>query len=1014
MPKFIQGDLFGDVPPKQPPAAEPAKQPDPTPVPVAPTQPATEASKLPASTERTFLGWEQPLLDTAAEHLLRNHAGQRLIDLSDLLVVVPTQNAGRRLREALATSADQSDGAVIPPMVVPPEFLISPTNARPADATPVAGNAQVLLLWADILRSIDLDRFRHLFPVDPVERSFNWAIQTAGDILTMRKTLGEAGLSITAAADILAENSMEPARWRQLADLENRADIRLIREGLTDIESARREAAELGQLPPEINRVIVLATPDPIPLAIDALRQISAHTPVEIAIHAPESRANHFDIWGRPITELWTGENVDIPEPLDTIHLSANPAGQAELAARLVANHEDPAGLVAIGVPDEEAIAPLERALANREFCAFDPAGEPLQNHPVFYLLRVIGDLLSARPYDAFAQLIRIPDFAQAAADQYAKPYDHLTLLKNFDALHNDHLPDTLEHVQDANSKRRYDVIPEQAFTLTLINRWLIRLEDEPLSQALPDFLTMVYAHRSFDPSTPEDRAYTEISATILEYLQELEAPLTRALDQPPSNADLLNLLLQLLSKQPFYPERETSSSQPAIDLQGWLELLWEDAPHLIVTGFNEGKVPDAIIGDAYLPNQARAALGLRDNDHRLARDIYYLTALIKSRAGVGRVDFIVGKTATDNTPLSPSRLLFLCPDEDLPARTKQLFSGNLDEDKPPLAPWNRAFQLELPDLPDDAKIRSRLSVTQFGDYLRCPFRFFLKHGLRMEEYDRHKLEMDNRDFGTLCHDALEDFGRDDAIKDSDSERDITAYLIERLEKRVTTRYSSSLPVPILIQLESAKQRLSWAAAIQAKERADGWKIIAAEWSVPTDDNKIPQWQIAGLPIACKIDRIEQHEFTGALRVLDFKTSDKATSPADSHLEKIPRGQEPSDFPDWALTTGSDGWPRHWVNLQLPLYIWALRENYAPAKDEETILTGLFKLPRAKSDTKIDLWEDLTEHTLTSAKDCAAHIIESIKKETFWPPAEKIRFDDFKKFLFEDAEASVAGSSRLP
>jgi pyruvate/2-oxoglutarate dehydrogenase complex dihydrolipoamide acyltransferase (E2) component len=146
VPKFIQGDLFGDVPPKQPPAAEPAKQPDPTPVPVAPTQPATEASKLPASTERTFLGWEQPLLDTAAEHLLRNHAGQRLIDLSDLLVVVPTQNAGRRLREALATSADQSDGAVIPPMVVPPEFLISPTNARPADATPVAGTCSRLIL----------------------------------------------------------------------------------------------------------------------------------------------------------------------------------------------------------------------------------------------------------------------------------------------------------------------------------------------------------------------------------------------------------------------------------------------------------------------------------------------------------------------------------------------------------------------------------------------------------------------------------------------------------------------------------------------------------------------------------------------------------------------------------------------------------------------------------------------------------------------------------------------------
>ena len=1030
MPEFIQGDLFDDFAPQPSPKPKPEKEPqpapgaapEPDPQPEARTETGTTppppqepppAPRLPPSTKRIFLGWDRPVVDSAADLLLADHAGQRLTDLSDLLVIVPTQHAGRRLREALATRAAESDGAVIPPLLAPPEFLISPDRARPAGSRPVAGHSQLLLIWADVLRSIDLDQFRQLFPVDPVDRSFSWAIQTAGDILAMRRTLGEAGIDIAAAAEILADQGMEPARWRQLAQLEHRAGRRLENAGLTDIETAHREAAENGEIPAGIKKVLVLATPDPTPLAIDALRKIASHTPIEIAIQAPESRTNHFDIWGRPITNLWTAEQVPIPEPLNTIHLSPNPSSQAELASQLLSNHGDPSGLVAVGAPDDEVVAPLERELAAGGFDTFNPGGSPLQNHEVFYLLRVIADLLAARPYSAFAQLIRIPDFARSAAAQYeqerTETYDHLAVLRNFDALHNANLPDTLEHLQDANSKAPPAlVVPEQAFTLTLANRWLARLEAGPLSRELPAFLTMVYSHRSFDPADAADRAYAEISTNIRDFLEEVEAPATGKLDQPPSSAELLGLLLQLLAKRPFFPERPHGDSRPTVDLQGWLELPWEDAPHLIVTGFNEGKVPEAIIGDAYLPNQARAALGLRDNEARLARDIYYLTTLIQSRQHEGRVDLLVGKTATDNTPLSPSRLLFLCPDDELPARTKQLFSDEVEQTQERPAPWGRAFQLELPPLPADAKIRTRLSVTQFGDYLRCPFRFFLKHGLRMEAFDRHKLEMDNRDFGTLCHDALEDFGREPGIRDSTDHREIAAFLSDRLDRMVNHRFGSTLPVPILIQLESAKQRLAWAAEIQARERAAGWQIIDVEWSVPKDpETELPQWQIAGQPIACKIDRIERHELTGALRVLDYKTSDKAASPYDSHFEKIPWGMEASAFPDWVLATGPDGYPRHWVNLQLPLYILALRANYPAAADADPIVTGFFKLPRAKSDTEIDLWEDLDGRILAEANSCATRAIEHIRDEVFWPPSEKVRYDDFKPILFEDALASV-------
>ena len=597
MAKFTQGDLFDD------PAPRGSISPD-------PGQAQARAGRL--AVGRRFLGWDRPVLDSATEKLTEALVGERLIDLSGSLVVVPTLHAGRRLREALATRAARSDGVVVPPMVVPPEFLIAPDQNRSAAALAVAGNAQTLLCWADLLRQIDLEQFRFLFPVDPVERSFSWAIQTAGDILGMRKTLGEAGLDIGAAAALLAEEGMEPARWRQLAELERRALARLGQAGLEEFDSARRKAAAEVSIPPEIDHLIVLATPDPTPLVIQALEQLATLVEVEIWIHAPPERANHFDGWGRPVTQMWTAQQVEIPEPHDRIHLVASPAKQAEMAAEMIGQYEQPSGFIAIGVPDEEVIPPLERNLCAHQLTTFNPGGEPLQRHELYHLLRTLADLIATRSYAAFAQLIRCPDFIRAAAAGFqsasGEAFDHLGLLRTFDELYNAHLPDNLEHTANALTKRPSGKrIPEQTFLLTLINRWLTRFDNEPLSRTLPEFLTLVYAHREFRPERREDQIYTDISAKILAYLDEVESPISKTLHQPPTTADLIGLLLQILAGQAIYPEHE-AGGRDRIDLQGWLELLWEDAPHLIITGFNEGKVPDAILGDAYLPNRPPGA----------------------------------------------------------------------------------------------------------------------------------------------------------------------------------------------------------------------------------------------------------------------------------------------------------------------------------------------------------------------------------------------------------------------
>lgn len=73
---------------------------------------------------RTFLGWDRPLLTLAVKHLTRNWTS-RIIDLGHHLIIVPTKQAGRRLRSSLALRASERDVGGLPPAVVTPADRIT-------------------------------------------------------------------------------------------------------------------------------------------------------------------------------------------------------------------------------------------------------------------------------------------------------------------------------------------------------------------------------------------------------------------------------------------------------------------------------------------------------------------------------------------------------------------------------------------------------------------------------------------------------------------------------------------------------------------------------------------------------------------------------------------------------------------------------------------------------------------------------------------------------------------------
>ena len=935
----------------------------------------------PANVRRHFLPWDRPLLPQAVEFLAEGWGGDGPLDLSRQLVVVPTAQSGRRLREALAQHAAGRGRAAFPPRVLTPEVLLSSGLA----ATP-ASRLDSLLAWAGIFRRLELSDFREVFPVDPPARNFAWALRLAGEFIQLQSTLAEVGLNlrgVSAGAWAKEEDFPEAARWRQLGELERCYDEELAGRGLRDAQAAKISAAQAPAPLVDLARVVVLATPDPLPLALVALGAHARTLPVEVVVFAPPSESGAFDAWGRPLAPGWEARLLNLPDFEDGVHLCADPEAQADRIAAAARGYGNPDGRLAAGVADSEVLPPLESALARAGIVSFNPEGRLRRRDGLYQLLAALAALAREPAFSNAEALARCPDFLAFLTVRLGRDFLPARWLEGLDELHARHLPATLAGARaHAPALERF---PEVGPALDTVEEMRALLTTGDFATATAAALALIFGARSLDLAREPDARLEDSAGVWTGVLTECAA----------AKADLAPGEWWDLALQLFGDSRRTEDRPAgALELQGWLELLWEAAPHLVVAGCNDGRVPDAVVGDPFLPEALRARLGLKTNAARFARDAYLLAALAASRARDGRLDLLVGRVSATGEPLRPSRLLFRCAGADLPRRVKFLFGpAPVAQPNPP---WRRAWRLQ----PPPAAPLQRLRVTAFSDYLKCPFRFYLKHVLRLESVDPHKSELDAMNFGTLCHGALEDMGRAPALRDCADPAVLRAFLLDALERGARAQYGTELTLPLVIQLESARQRLARAAEIQAEQRAQGWVIQESEKKFAL---KIGEIEVNG-----KIDRIESQGGTGFRRVLDYKTSDAAATPFKAHCRRPGRGTRAA--PACARFT-ADGTEYVWTDLQLPLYLQALVGPGPEAgRSAPPTLLGYFNLPKATGETGLALWEDYTPEVHAAATRCVEGVSAAIQAGIFWPPAEPAARDEeelFSGFFHHGTAASV-------
>lgn len=935
--------------------------------------------------ERVFLGWRQPALVAAAEQI-----PARMSPRVPGIVAVPGARAGRRLREILSGAGAGPGGTVRPKIVTLgqlPEFLYVPS-------LPIADALTQRLAWSQALQRVSSGSQKELLPNLPVA-DLTARLSMAETLARLHRELSGEGLDFSSVAqrrDAL-DGFREVGRWRALAEVEKEYLQILDEIQRVDLHRARLLAARQGAVRTE-GPLVLVGVVEMNRALQQMLDQVADRTTA--LVFAPSALSERFDQYGCVRPEAW--QNVPLGLKEADIEVVGGPTEQATVAAKAITQWIG-SERVTVGVPDRQVTPYLEQRLRQAGLQIHDAAGLPAARTEVCRLLADVVEYLDGQSFQALAALVRHPALqdwlerqspdatsigakmdaggpnlpspgpTQAEPPRSGVPSaDWLTELDDYAS---DHLPQTLP--LDGLPPHRY---PGLGFVMDHLRRLLGPLigPARPLTdwgEPVGGLLTEVYPlptvslenGEGIEGSTDcdwqaaplayvgegDDDGILEQALSLVRTVLDGYAATSPLLAPTVSGSEALRLLLRQLGGEMISPR----TADGAIEVLGWLELPLDDKPVLVLTGVNEGTIPSSVGADPFLPPPLRRALALDDNARRNARDAYWLATLAGSRKAL-RV--IAGRRSAEGDPLLPSRLLFACDASTGARRVLRFFADRAGgaEAMPAATPPGRSTLDVSRPLPLPEPVES-LRVTEFRDYLACPYRYYLRHRLSLQSRSDHNSELDDAAFGNLTHSVLAEFGRGALAGSADSEK-IRDALDDALDRLAANRYGKT-PLPaVRVQIEQLRFRLGAFARWQAAWVRQGWRIEHVEVS-PREDAALV---VDGRPMRLRgrIDRIDVHR-SGKRVLLDYKTSDTAHTPERTHRR--------------------DG---RWIDLQLPLY----RQLVARMGIEGRLDLGYVVLPKdtGRVGALLASW---TEDELLEADAVGAEVVRKVRQEVFWPPA---------------------------
>ncbi len=778
-------------------------------------------------------------------------------------------------------------------------------------------------------------------------------------------------------ADHVLPGFGDHARWDALARIERDYLDRIDAAGRWDRQTARREAIKRHEVRCD-KRIVLLATVDIDPLQRQMLAATAATIDALVATPpdmTAEDFSHCFDAFGCIVPDAWTTRAI--PLPLASIRLVGDTDAQADaivdwlrsLGGRFAADE------ITIAVPDDKVAPAIEQKLAAAGATGRYGTGRTVRRSTPWQMLSAVFDWLGRGDFASLAAVVRSPAVVElvrrqtgialpaALADEVAAR--HLPL-----AIDREHLAKAAERPEHQEANARFLEL------VACIDGWLAAVREAsaavdrtparkkaaPKSKTAPQGCTLAATWTdavrqavavalegvSIDRDAPDDRVVARALGSLGELLSSF-ATIPDPLVAAAGSDGLARLLLANWSAELVPP----LPIADAIDIVGWLEVPLDDAAAVVITSAIEGCLPSGQVRDPLLPETLRTPLALEDASRIAARDAWIL-----SLAACCRRDLLVlvPRRGADGSPTVPSRLLFRREPAEVVTAARTFFAAEEPEPAAALVPV-ASSRLVVPRPAETSVAVTTMRVTEFKDYLACPYRYWLRHRLKLARVSDDALELGAADFGTLIHECLDRFAkRDDLASCTDGDA-LATELSRILDTFVHFRYGSQAAPAVAVQAELARRRLECFAHAQASRAAAGWKIQLTEHHV-TD----AALDVDGVPIklSARIDRVDHHPETGRWQVLDYKTSARGRSPEESHRR-----------------AGA------WVDLQLPLYRHLLGE-VPGIGDAAVVDVGYFNVPARVEEIgiKTPAW---TEADYAAADEAAREVVRRVRAGIFWP-----------------------------
>ena len=913
--------------------------------------------------QREFLGWDGMPLGRAADWLCERFGE----DMEGVLVAPPGARSGRILGELLARKV----GAGLRPPTAVTSGLLSDKLLEIGGVS--AGRLVRTLTWKQALLGLDAGVLERIVARPPGRGDLAGWMRIAEEVRGLFGEVAAEGLDFgkVAESEILRDVEGEQKRWHALAEAQEAMVALIERLGFVDPHIGRLRAIQAGKVL-DVREVVLVGVAEMNALLRWALELCKA--PVTALVFAPEQMDESFDAFGCLEPGIWSQWKTGLDAEKQWFVVDG-PVEQADRAARVIAGWKGrySAEKISVGLADREVAPYLKGTLAECGVVTRDAAGTPVGQTRPAMLLEAVGRFLKSERFVDLAKLVRHPDFEAAISEWDAQKRregeaaEELQPVNLVDDYHNAHLPwkaDGVWLAQSANWRNR-SLHSGMNRLWSAVCGVLDNLRDtakRPVTAIVPELrrlLLGVYGGRELDPGREEDRVLIQALSHLGDALTEIEG-LPGPLAPEGSAADAIEMILRSVAGEQV-PPSPARAGEPTIELLGWLELALDDAPALVVTGFEDGKVPESVRGDAYLPNQLRRSLGIVDNDKRLARDLYATELLLKSRDSVA---FVTGRRSMAGDPQVPSRIVFHCEDVEVVPRVKRAIDGRRRRRVRVASEAGQARA--LPRLDSDEEVET-ISVTAFRTFLTSPYQYYLEKVVGLESLDDRARELDPLGFGSLAHAVLQRFGEDEQIRNDPDAKRIELFLKAEVQRLGAEWYGKS-PLPAVhLQLEQLAYRLRFFAERQAARRREGWEIRHVEWK-PTPGHLDLLVDEKPIRIRGRIDRIDYHPAKKLWAIWDYKTGETVANPVTAHRT-------------------IDG---EWRDLQLPLYCLLAAELTGDAPPAEI---GYIAICRERQDIgflKLENWarrkgEEVDfEEGIESALEAIYDVVRRIRKGEFF------------------------------